>query len=74
MNMTDKNQPLPVDIDVHGVKQLLDGEEEFLLLDCREPSEYETCKLEGSVLIPMKTIAKNLDQLEAYKERPIVVY
>ena len=72
--MTDTNEPLPVDIDVHGVKQLLDGSEEFLLLDCREPSEFETCKIDGGVLIPMKTIKKNLDQLAPFEDRPIVVY
>jgi len=36
-----------------------------LLLDVREPWETQTCKIEGSVLIPMGEIAARRDELDA---------
>lgn len=35
-----------------------------LLLDVREPWEYETCHIAGSQLIPMQTIPARLNELE----------
>jgi rhodanese-related sulfurtransferase len=35
-----------------------------LLLDVREPWEFEYCNIEGSVLIPMGELASELDSLE----------
>ena len=34
------------------------------LLDVREPWEYDTCHIEGSVLIPMHTIPARIDDLD----------
>lgn len=69
-----KSQPIAVDIDVHSVKKMLESGEPFLLLDCREPSEFETCRIEGATLIPMKQISKSTDKLAEHAEMPIVVY
>ncbi|MFP5392280.1 MAG: rhodanese-like domain-containing protein [Gammaproteobacteria bacterium] len=35
-----------------------------LLLDVREPWEFDTCKIEGSTLIPMNTIPARLQELD----------
>jgi rhodanese-related sulfurtransferase len=35
-----------------------------VLLDVREPWEFETCKIEGSTLIPMNTIPARLQELD----------
>ncbi len=35
-----------------------------VLLDVREPWEYQTCHIEGSVSIPMNTIPGQLEQLD----------
>jgi rhodanese-related sulfurtransferase len=35
-----------------------------VLLDVREPWEYQTCHIEGSVLIPMNTIPARLQELD----------
>lgn len=35
-----------------------------VLLDVREPWEYQTCNIAGSVSIPMNTIPDQLDQLD----------
>ena len=47
------------------------AEEQPLLLDVRQPWEYDICKLDHSMLIPMSTVPANLDQLD--KERETVV-
>jgi rhodanese-related sulfurtransferase len=45
------------------VKQRLDRGEKLLLVDVREPWEYELCRIEGAKLIPMGTIPGNLQAL-----------
>ncbi len=35
-----------------------------VLLDVREPWEYQTCQISGSVSIPMNTIPAHLEQLD----------
>ena len=55
---------IPYEIDAPGVKTLLDarsaGSEtsgpDFVLLDVREPWEYQTAHVEGSLLMPMGEI------------------
>ncbi len=42
----------------------------FLLLDVREPWEFEICHIEGSQLIPMNSIPEKMGELD--KARPIV--
>ncbi|MBD3669292.1 MAG: sulfurtransferase [Gammaproteobacteria bacterium] len=56
------------------VKQLhdyLQQEASPLLLDVREPWEYEICHLDGSTLIPMGSLHQRLDELD--REQEIVV-
>lgn len=42
-----------------------------VLLDVREPGEFELCHLEGSLLVPMHTIPMRCDELP--EEQDIVV-
>ena len=35
-----------------------------LLLDVREPWEFDTCKIEGATLIPMQTIPARIEELD----------
>jgi adenylyltransferase/sulfurtransferase len=46
----------------------------FLLLDVREPAEYETARLEGSRLIPLGQLESQLAELAEWKRRPIVAH
>jgi rhodanese-related sulfurtransferase len=41
-----------------------------VLLDVREPAEYRTCHIDGSLLMPMNTVPDQLETLE--KDTPIV--
>lgn len=69
--MTD---PYPIEIDVRAVKALREANEPFLLLDVRNPDEYETARIEGSQLIPMGELGDRLDELDAHKDGRIVVH
>jgi rhodanese-related sulfurtransferase len=64
----------PIDIDVHSVKQMLDGGDKFVLLDCREPNEVATARISGSTHIPMREIPARLRELEPHKDGLIVVH
>jgi molybdopterin/thiamine biosynthesis adenylyltransferase/rhodanese-related sulfurtransferase len=43
----------PLEIDVAEVKTMLDSGKNFKLIDVREPSEYQICKINGTTLIPL---------------------
>jgi rhodanese-related sulfurtransferase len=54
------------------VKSKLDAGEEFVLLDVREPWEFETARIDGAKLIPMGDVPSRAHQ-ELDPEEPIVV-
>ncbi len=64
----------PLHIDVRSVKELLDGGEDFLLLDCREQNEYDLVRIDGSRLIPLGEIPGRLAELEPYRDKRIVAH
>ncbi len=45
-----------MEISAPDVKRMLDEGEKFTLVDVREPSEYDICRIDGSVLIPLSQI------------------
>ena len=49
---------------VEELKTRLDRQDPFLLLDVREPQEFEICRIPGSVLIPLGDLALRLSELE----------
>lgn len=54
----------PWDISVEDLKALRDGEADFVLLDVREPKEFEVCNLGGD-LIPLSQLAQRIGELDA---------
>jgi rhodanese-related sulfurtransferase len=46
------------------LKQRLDRGEKLLLVDVREPWEFDVCRIEGAKLIPMGQIPANLQSLD----------
>ncbi len=68
------NRALSHDISVQEVKQLLDHQESFLLLDCRNQDEYDLVHLESAMLIPMHELQDRLAELQAHRASRIVVY
>jgi rhodanese-related sulfurtransferase len=54
----------PCEVSPLQVKDLLDRGAPIRLLDVRETAEYEICRIEGSRLIPMRSIPDHLKDLE----------
>ena len=68
------DQPLeqsPWDISPAELKQKMDSNENFVLLDVRQPHEYEICNLDGT-LIPLDELSSRHQELN--RETPIIVH
>lgn len=61
--MFSRPKPVP-QITVHQLKKWMESDEEFLLVDVREPDEYAACCIEGSRLIPLRQIAHRVGELD----------
>lgn len=70
---TKKKTDLMKDITVQELKTKLDKQEDFLLIDVREPSEHEEFNVGGD-LIPMGNFPGVLSDLFPQREKEIVLY
>lgn len=61
-----------IEIDVKTYKQMLDRGERPVLIDVREPHEYDICRIHGSKLIPLGEIARRYQEIP--KDEPVVVH
>ncbi len=61
-------------IDKRELNMLLKSEEDFLLLDIRTKEEFMESKIDGAVNVPLSELLFNMDEIEDYKDRKIVVY
>jgi adenylyltransferase/sulfurtransferase len=59
------------DISVEDLARLREEGAEFVLVDVREPHEYEICNLEGE-LIPLKTLPSRIEDLD--REAYVIVH
>jgi adenylyltransferase/sulfurtransferase len=55
-------------IDVMEVKRKLDRGDDFLLIDVREPHEYQIARIPGARLIPLGELPKHLQELDPNTE------
>jgi adenylyltransferase/sulfurtransferase len=53
---------------VEELKTRLDRQDPFLLLDVREPQEFEICRIPGSVLIPLSELPSRFSELEGHED------
>lgn len=59
------------EISVADLKKMIDGGEDFQLIDVREPNEYEVAEI-GGELIPLATIPDNVDKIS--RDKKVVVH
>lgn len=57
---------------VKELKALRDTKAPHVLIDVRQPDEYELCRIEGSLLIPLAELPRRLDELP--QDKDIVVH
>jgi adenylyltransferase/sulfurtransferase len=69
-----KQEEIPVtgDITVTEVKAKIDRKDDFVLVDVREPHEWQIGRIEGAILMPMNDVPKRLSELDPDAE--IVVH
>jgi adenylyltransferase/sulfurtransferase len=60
------------EIEVTAVKEKLDRGDKFVLIDVREPHEYQICHIPAAKLIPLGEIGKRLGELDP--EADIVIH
>jgi adenylyltransferase/sulfurtransferase len=53
------------EIDAVGLKAKMDRGDNFVLIDVREPHEYQICRIPGSKLIPLGEIPKRVNELNS---------
>ena len=58
------------EISVDELNDMIQGQEDFQLIDVREPFEYEAANI-GGVLIPLQTVPQHMDKIT--KDKPVVV-
>ena len=61
-----------LEIAAADLKKRLDAGEKIVLVDVREPWEYQQCRIDGAMLIPMVTVPSNLQKLDT--DEPVVCY
>ncbi len=66
------NQAINTTITVEELSEKIQNKEDFFLLDVRNLNEYEICRIEGAVLIPMSNIPTNVKHIP--RDKTVVVY
>jgi adenylyltransferase/sulfurtransferase len=56
------------------LKERIDAGADFLLLDVREPREYEIARIPGSRLIPLGDLPGRLGEIEPWRDREVVIH
>lgn len=56
---------------VQELKQMIDNQKDYQLIDVREVHEFEQANLEGE-LIPLATVTDNVDKIA--KDKPVVIH
>ena len=59
-------------LDVRSLKQRQDAGDRPILVDVRTPQEWQICRLEGAILIPLQELPSRLGELD--RQHEIVVY
>lgn len=67
-------QTLPLEVDCRTVKEMLDRQEDFLLLDCREADEHAQVNIAAATLVPMSQLMARADELAPHRAKRVVVH
>jgi molybdopterin/thiamine biosynthesis adenylyltransferase/rhodanese-related sulfurtransferase len=62
------------EVSAAAVKSQLDRGSELLLLDVRDPDEFERARIDAARLIPLSELESRLHEIAAWKDRPVVVH
>lgn len=63
-----------MEIRPHELKARLDAGDSLVLVDVRQPDEFEICRLPGSTLVPLGELAGSLDDLDPEDEIVVICH
>ncbi len=72
--MSDSHAIIPRELGVQEAKQVLAEQSDVLLLDCRNPDEFEFVHIAGACLIPMDEIQERVREIDEFRSQRIIVY
>jgi molybdopterin/thiamine biosynthesis adenylyltransferase/rhodanese-related sulfurtransferase/molybdopterin converting factor small subunit len=67
-NQTHEEKPMEGDIEPTEVKAKIDRGDRFVLIDVREPHEYQICNIPQAKLIPLGDLPKRVNELDSADE------
>jgi len=53
------------EISARDVKQMMDQNKPFVLIDVREPHEFQICRISGSILMPLGDVPRRMNELNS---------
>jgi sulfur-carrier protein adenylyltransferase/sulfurtransferase len=56
------------------VKSMMNRNDDFVLIDCRLPNEYQITHIDGAKLIPLQVIGSRMNELTPHKDAKVVVH
>jgi rhodanese-related sulfurtransferase len=62
------------EVDVSELKQLRESQQDFALVDVREPEDWQKGTIPGAATIPRGILELNIDQVTTDKDKKIVLY
>jgi adenylyltransferase/sulfurtransferase len=62
------------EITPRDVKAMLDRKDNFVLIDCRLPNEYEITHIEGAKLLPLQQLGQRIGEIRNIAQEKIVVH
>ena len=66
--------PLPLEISCSEVQTWRTENQDFVLVDCREPAEHTLVAISGSQLLPMSQLPQRYQELSGQEDQRLVVY
>jgi len=63
-----------MEIPIAEAAALMQTETPPLLIDCREQHEYDFCRIEGAVLVPLSCFAGRAEALLQHTDQPALIY
>ena len=72
LSQSTDNHEFKQSITVQELHEKIKSQEDIFMLDVRNLNEYETCRIEGSVLIPMSNIPTNIKHIP--KDKAVIVF
>ena len=62
------------DVSAEEAYTLINENNELVILDVRTKEEYDNGHIPGAKLVPVQILPMKIDELDKYKEKPVLVY